>query len=289
MPVNNSQFHLGLIGWPLGHSLSPVMHRAALQSVGLAGDYRLFPVAPLPEGNSVLRTILDDMRRGKINGLNVTIPHKQTVIPLLDELTTAAQAIGAVNTISKKGGRLTGDNTDWLGFACDLEATFPIDIPEELRQALVLGAGGAARAVVYALARSGWQVTIVSRRLEQAQRLAAELSTLQNSIRTATLSTLNHLPDTRLIVNTTPAGMSPNITESPWPAGMDFPQQAFLYDLIYNPAETALMRSAKAAGLRAANGLGMLAEQAAMAFEMWTGRAISVNIFREAALERNPA
>lgn len=288
MPVNVSIFHLGLIGWPLGHSLSPVMHTAALQAAGLAGDYRLFPVEPLPEGTTVLREVLDDMRRGKIHGLNVTIPHKQTIVPLLDELTPAAQAIGAVNTISMKDDRLTGDNTDWLGFTRDLEATFPNEIPEELRYALVLGAGGAARSVVYALTRTGWQVTNVSRRLEQARQLAAELSTPKNPIKTTTLSTMKHLSDTRLIVNTTPAGMSPNISESPWPAGIDFPEQAFLYDLIYNPAETALMSAAKAAGLRAANGLGMLAEQAALAFELWTGRAISTNIFREAALERMP-
>ena len=280
-----SFWQLGLIGWPVGHSLSPVMHSAALQATGLAGDYRLFPVPPLPGGASSLRDLLDEMRHGNIHGLNVTIPHKQSVLPLMDDLTPAAQAIGAVNTISMNG-RLKGDNTDWLGFSRDLAAHIPEDLPAAERRALVLGAGGSARAVVYALVRSGWQVNISARRVEQSGQMAVELSTLQNDITAVPLTDFSDLPSVRLIVNTTPAGMSPFIEETPWPSCLPFPENALLYDLIYNPPQTKLMKAAAAAGLSAVNGLGMLVEQAVLAFQLWTGQNVSSKIFKQAALER---
>jgi shikimate dehydrogenase len=285
MAAIGSFWQLGLIGWPVGHSLSPVMHSAALKSAGLKGDYRLFPVPPLPGGASGLRDLLDEMRHGNIHGLNVTIPHKQSVLSLMDELTPAAQAIGAVNTISMNG-RLKGDNTDWLGFSRDLAAQLPDNLPVAERCALVLGAGGSARAIVYALVQSGWQVNISARRSEQSGRMAADLSTPQNRITAVPLPDFSGLSAVRLIVNTTPAGMSPFIEETPWPSGLPFPENALLYDLIYNPLQTKLMRAAAAAGLLAVNGLGMLIEQAALAFHLWTGQSITSDIFKQAALER---
>jgi shikimate dehydrogenase len=289
MSATNGAYHLGLIGWPLGHSLSPIMHTAALQAAGLTGDYRLFPIPPLPEGEILLANMLDNLRSDVMHGLNVTIPHKQNVLPFLDTFTPAARAIGAVNTIAWQNGQLKGDNTDWIGFSRDLAAHLPHDIVDNDRSALVLGAGGGARAVVYALWQSGWKINISSRRPEQAAKLAGEFSSSENPISTRPLPEFADLPSVRLIVNTTPAGMSPKTEFSPWPMEIPFPPKAFLYDLVYNPADTSLVKAARSAGLSAVSGLGMLAEQAALAFEIWTGCPIPGNIFRQAALERMPS
>lgn len=287
-PIHRGLFHLGLTGWPLGHSLSPLMHTAALREAGLDGDYHLFPVQPLPDGTDELRGLINRLRSGELAGLNVTIPHKQSVLPMVDDLSPPAKAIGAVNTLVMKGGAMYGENTDWAGFLNDLESNLPDVRMGQQRKALVLGAGGSARAVVYALTQSGWQVTVAARRLEQSLELAGAFSTPENPVTPHSLDEINKLTPTRLIVNTTPVGMSPRVDASPWPNGLEFPPGALLYDLIYNPAETCLMLSAREAGLTAVNGLGMLAGQAALAFEIWTGQAVPVETFRKAALERTP-
>ena len=170
-------YHLGLIGYSLEHSLSPKIHTAALKACGLQGKYSLFPIAP--EDKQGLKDLLNRVRPGELHGLNVTIPHKQNVIPLLDELTPTAKAIGAVNTIYLRRDKLIGDNTDAPGFLADLKKILA-DSPSPIlgeglavreKSAIVLGAGGSARAVVYALLIDGWQITIAARRLEQAQQL----------------------------------------------------------------------------------------------------------------------
>jgi shikimate dehydrogenase len=264
--------HLGLIGYPLGHSLSPRIHAAALEACGLRGEYSLFPIAP--DDMLGLKDLLARVRHGEIHGLNVTIPHKQNVIPLLDELTPTAQAIGAVNTISMRAGKLTGDNTDAPGFLKDLGGLIgsrhggeAARQTSEVSKALVLGAGGSARAVVYALVHAGWDVTLSARRPEQAQALA---SNSQFPIYQFPIPD-SQPPIFNLLVNTTPIGMSPNVGASPWPENLAFPKDAAVYDLVYNPRETKLVRDARAAGLPATTGLGMLIEQAALAFEIWTG------------------
>jgi shikimate dehydrogenase len=277
-----ASFNLGLIGYPLGHSLSPKIHVAALESCGLDGDYSLFPIHP--ENQQGLKDLLYRVRSGEIQGLNVTIPHKQNVVPLLDELSPTAQAIGAVNTISMKNGKLTGDNTDAPGFLTDLRKFLTMKAPrpdrqrwggqrrEDTKSVLVLGAGGAARAVVYALVNDGWDVTIAARRLEQAQELIQHYtSSRTNAHLCFTHYSSLDFPETTLIVNTTPLGMSPNTDTSPWPADLVLPSNAAVYDLVYNPRETKLVRDARAAGIPATTGLGMLIEQAALAFEIWTG------------------
>ena len=256
---------LGLIGYPLGHSLSPTLHKTALAVCGLEGDYSLFPIRP--DHQQGLEELLDRVHSGEITGLNVTIPHKQKVIPLLDELSPTAQEVGAVNTISIQNGKLTGDNTDVPGFLAELQKFLTTEIRshEDTKSALVLGAGGSARAVAYALVNNDWNVTIAARRREQAEELA-NLYTLP------TMNYANLQPSTfNLIINTTPIGMNPNTQTSPWPTGLPFPSNAAVYDLVYNPRETKLVKDARAAGLSATTGLGMLIEQAALAFEIWTG------------------
>jgi shikimate dehydrogenase len=265
---------LGLIGYPLGHSLSPEIHATALKSCDLQGDYSLFPI--LPNDQQGLKDLLARVRSSEITGLNVTIPHKRNVIPLLDELTPTAQTIGAVNTISMQNGKLSGDNTDVPGFLTDLKNFLAMGKQKfgDTKDALVLGAGGSARAIVYALVDDGWDVTIAARRLEQAAELASQFPNPDSRISPVEYlpTTLNALlPTLSLLVNTTPLGMFPSTDASPWPDDLPFPPNAVIYDLVYNPRETKLVRDAQAVGLPATTSLGMLIEQAALAFEIWTG------------------
>jgi len=268
-----STFNLGLIGYPLGHSLSPKIHTAALNACGLDGNYSLFPIPP--EDKQGLQDLLTRVRTGEIHGLNVTIPHKQNVIEFMDELTPAAQAIGAVNTMYMRRDKLIGGNTDAPGFLSDLKKVM-VDWRLEIgRSALVIGAGGSARAVVYALLNDGWNVTLAARRIEQAQQLAKAVSSYK--LQVASYSDLRpltfnlQLSTFNLIVNTTPLGMTPNTDSSPLPENTTLAKDTFVYDLVYNPRETKLIRIARAQGLNASTGLGMLIEQAALAFETWTG------------------
>ena len=167
--------HLGLIGYPLGHSLSPKIHTAALEACDLQGDYSLFPIHP--DDKQGLKDLLARVRSGEVTGLNVTIPHKQNVIELMDELTPTAKAIGAVNTIYLREDKLIGDNTDASGFLSDLKKFVNKKTGRQVNtNALILGAGGSARAVVYALLINNWNVTLAARRIEQAQSLTQSFS-----------------------------------------------------------------------------------------------------------------
>lgn len=296
-------YHLGLIGYPVRYSLSPTIHQAALQALGMSGDYRLFAVEPLPAGQDKLAEILEQLRAGCLHGLNVTIPHKQTIIPYLDSLSSLACAIGAVNTVCKRGDQVIGFNTDAPGFLLDLWKKYRSLWDDENRHALILGAGGAARAVAFALLATGWQVSIAARRHSQAETLCQamvnhfseafqpiqdleecswvrhELSFPCRDLRSHRMVQavgLNKLPlsltpPPRLIVNATPLGMKSYLNQSPLPESFDFPQGTVVYDLVYNPLETILMRQAKARGAIALSGIGMLVEQAALSFELWTG------------------
>lgn len=274
-------YALGLIGWPLEHSLSPQLHQAGLDALDLEGEYRLYEIPMFPEGEEALSALLENVRKGQIHGLNVTIPHKQNVIPLLDELTPAAESIGAVNTIFACGDRLIGDNTDAPGFWKDASQRLNVHTFER-SNALILGAGGSARAVAYALLRQGWSLTIAARRPEQAQGLCDQFSALGGQISTEKLndypfsSPNSPLPTTHytLLVNCTPVGMHPHVDASPWPVALPFPPDVAVYDLVYNPRETRLVRDAHAAGLPAVAGLGMLVEQAALSLERWVGQEV---------------
>jgi shikimate dehydrogenase len=286
-------YSLGLTGYPLHHSLSPRIHAAALRESGLQGDYRLYPV----EDAAGLQELLNRLRRGTLQGLNVTIPHKGSILSLLDVLTPTAKAVGAANTIFCRDGQLVGDNTDTTGFLADLDRLGWSQSKTQSQVALVLGSGGSARAVVYALTRSGRLVTIAARRPEQAQALVETIqsgdgdgvSTMELKqltaihIDEASLTSLDPAPG--LIINTTPLGMFPHQDASPWPKDLVFPIRAAVYDLVYNPAETALIRAAREGGLRVANGLGMLVEQAALSFEIWTGLDAPREVIRQAVQE----
>jgi shikimate dehydrogenase len=263
--------------------------------MGLEGEYRLYPTPPLPEGDRVLSELVQKVREGEIQGLNVTIPHKRSVIPHLDGLTQSAAEIGAVNTIFNFERKAVGDNSDAQGFLFDLESATgfepPMDVETEGSKpagcALVLGAGGAARAVVYALWQAGWRVIVAARRVDQAQALVSSYLGLDHDPQPESLSAVALEPHSlkiilpkiesypaRILVNATSAGMIPDTATNPWPEGASLPEGVFVYDLVYKPVETALMKAARQAGLPATNGLGMLVEQAALALERWTGKPV---------------
>ena len=265
---------LALFGYPLSHSVSPAMHNAALAELGLAGWlYEAVPVPP--EG---LAEAVERLRGPEYAGANVTVPHKQPVIDLIDGVTPVAHAIGAVNTIVKHEGRLVGHNTDAAGLLADL---YKYEVHVSKRPVLVLGAGGSARAAVAALAGVGAQVRVIARRPEQIETLRS-VAALQ-AFEWSPLGLLAASDNVALIINTTPLGMTPNTDATPWLEGTPFPPDAFVYDLVYNPPDTLLVRQARADGLRAATGLGMLVEQGALALELWTGQTAPRATMRRAA------
>lgn len=256
---------VGIIGWPLEHSLSPVMHNAAFAALGMDWHYELMAIPP-----DILRLGLREPQRHGFVGINVTIPHKEKVMAFVRP-DARARAIGAVNTIDLRDNSAT--NTDVVGLVEDLKAHGVI-----LRGArtLVLGAGGAARAAVYGLALEGALVTVVNRTMERAQVMLADL-TLSSGIKDVRVMTLDDAADIEsggaidLIVNCTSAGMWPQVDESPWISGVPFPRRVVVYDMVYRPEVTVLMRQAEAAGGRAIGGLGMLVRQGAESFRLWTG------------------
>lgn len=285
---------LYLFGHPVAHSLSPAMHRAAIARLGLDLTYDALDLVPAPSRASAPagaaaqppRTLADGialLRAPDGLGANCTVPLKEAVIPLLDGLDPGAAAIGAVNTIVKRAGRLIGHNTDAPGFRAAL-AEEGID-PAGL-SVLVLGAGGAARAVVAALAGLAAPVrrlTIANRSVERAERLVAELvapGVAAEIVPLAPRLVAERLAACDLLVNTTSVGLERD--ETPLP-DVPFPSRLVVYDLIYNPLQTRLLRDAAAAGARAINGLGMLVHQAALAFELWTGRRPPIEVMRAVA------
>jgi shikimate dehydrogenase len=278
---------VGLIGWPVGHSVSPAMHNAAFAALGLDWCYVPLPVPIEPADR--IREAVAGLRALGLRGANVTVPHKQNVMPHLDRLSPAAQAMGAVNTIRvEPDGALLGDNTDAPGFVADLREH---GVDPAGKAALVLGAGGSARAVVYGLAHAGaTRIAIANRTVERAQTLAAAMQPLFP----ACPITAHDLPaavaalagQSRLIVNTTSLGMTPNVDTSPWDQDVSFIPGQVVYDLVYNPPQTRLLQKAAADGAQAIGGLGMLIWQGAIAFELWTGQTPPVEVMRQAAEEK---
>jgi shikimate dehydrogenase len=268
---------VGLLGYPLSHSVSPAMHNAAFTALNLPGRYELLetPAEELP-------AVVARLRQDEWMGANVTIPHKARVIELLDEIDPSAAGIGAVNTIVRNDERLIGHNTDVTGFQVDLRS-HGVEIKGD--SVIILGSGGAARAVTAALIPTGAQIRYITPLIDEAGQLIddlvkpagaqAEILPWEDDSFAAA--------DSRLVVNATPVGMSPDVGACPWPDDIPLPKSAFVYDLVYNPAETMLMQRARTEGLGAGSGLGMLVEQGALAFELWTGLTPSREIMTAAA------
>ncbi|NLC57901.1 MAG: shikimate dehydrogenase [Armatimonadetes bacterium] len=266
-------------GWPVRHSLSPVMHNAAFQHLGLDWCYLAFAVAP-----AALADAVRGMRALGIAGVNATIPHKEALVALMDEVDPHARAVGAVNTIHNDGGVLRGYSTDGEGFLGALRAE---GFEPRGRRAVVLGAGGSARSVAVSLVEAGAAAVVIANRTlsraEEVARLAAAAGEVPVSpLALAAPGLRECLANADLLVNTTSVGMSPQAD-----APLLVPEEAlhaglFVYDLIYNPAETRLLAAARRRGARAANGLRMLVLQGAASFRIWTGVEPPVAVMEEA-------
>ncbi len=276
-------YRFGLFGHPVKHSLSPAMHGASFQALGLRAEYVCFDVLP-----DELSERLEMCRREGFNGLNVTIPHKEAVVPLMGSLHSSARLYGAVNTVRFDAGGSTGYNTDATGFLTDLQVSRGVT-PEGLR-VLILGCGGAGRALAIACAREGaLEIGLADLISPKAEVVAEEIRTRLPDA-AAQLDVLSSEPDVwmrysrecDLVVHCTSAGL--HADDAPPLPPEAFREGQLLYDLVYTARVTPAMRSAQAAGADALNGAGMLVYQGAAAFKIWTDLEADTAAMR-AALE----
>lgn len=279
--ITSSTQIIGIIGHPIGHTLSPLMHNKAFSLLNLDYLYVVFPVVPQDLAKAVLA-----LPALKIKGINVTIPYKQDVLQYLDEISSYAKRIGAVNTIVVKNDKLYGFNTDGEGFITSLtEAGFnPAG-----KKILLLGAGGACRAIALSLAWSkAKKLIIATRKVTKAEDLVRATKLEQEvEIECHPLATLpaKIVADADLIVNTTPLGMAPYEDKVPYAAFDILRPDQYVCDLIYNPLETVFLKQAKLKGCKTINGVGMLVHQGAKAFSLWTGKTAPVEEMRQVVLE----
>jgi len=256
-----------VLGDPVNHSLSPVMHNAAFSQTGYNGVYTAFHVRDLPNAVAGIRAL-------GIHGCSVTIPHKVAVMDLLDEIDPMALRIGAVNTIVNQGGRLTGFNSDSPGaMAALLEKT-----PVAHRRVAVIGAGGAARALAHGIAEHGGRLTVVNRSPDKGQRLALELEC--DFCALADFSGVGF----DILINTTSLGMVPHSDQMPVAHPCLRPGMTVM-DIVYNPLETQLLSAARDAGCTVVDGVAMFVHQGACQFERWTGQKAPVQLMKKTVLE----
>ena len=263
----------GVVGSPIGQSLSPPMHEAAFRRLGIEAAYLRFDVPP-----EELAGFLIAARLSRVGGLNVTIPHKRAILPLLDSLDDDARRIGAVNTIIPMNGGFGGANTDWIGATRSLEEVTALSG----RRVTVLGAGGSARAVLYGLAREGAEPVVISRDDRKAAALADEMGVAH-----APFGALGRA-EGDILVNTTPVGMTPDHDGCPAPDPA-IAAHDVVFDLVFHPEQTLLLQKAAGMGNRTVPGLRMLVLQAAAAFERWTGRPAPVQVMADAARKAQSA
>lgn len=283
--INGKTKVVGIIGYPVEHSFSPAMHNAAFKDKGINYVYVPFPVKP-----ENIALALEGIRGLNLAGVNVTIPHKSAVIGFLDEVAPEAKLIGAVNTIVNDNGILRGYNTDAPGFLKSLE--LDAGVAPKGKRILVLGAGGAARAVSIQLALSG------AARLTFATPVPSEVTGLETTITHSSdavvkkiawnINEINQVAaECDIIINATPIGMYPNVDQTP-PLSLEIlSPKTLVCDLIYNPRKTLLLQKATDLGLHTMNGMGMLLYQGAIAFELWIGSQPPLDIMRVALEENN--
>ncbi len=270
----------GVLGYPVRHSLSPLMHNAAFKALNLDARYVLFEKTP-----DELEGFLTSLREDNICGLNVTVPYKEKVIPYLSNLSKEAQLIGAVNTIKVSGNKLEGFNTDGEGFMKHLISDLKFD--PRRKKIAIMGAGGAARAVaVYLSLAHVSSIAVYDVDKEKASALIAHLKNNFKNIEFKPVDSIAGLDigNCALLINATAIGMKENdpclIEEN------SMHRDLLVYDLIYNPAETKLLKAASRAGARISNGLGMLLHQGARAFELWTGQQAPLAVMRMALQQK---
>jgi shikimate dehydrogenase len=280
--VSGKTMVCGLIGDPVEHSMSPVMHNAAFEKIGLDYVYVTFRVKPEEVGKAI-----EGMRALNIKGLNVTIPHKVTVLQFLDKLDHLAEKIVAVNTIVNDNGVLTGYNTDGAGL---LQALLERGVEPQGKKIVILGAGGASRAISFTLADRGAHLVILNRllELEWAKELAGRISHIfSQEVKALELSRGNLagvLDKADILVNATSVGMSPDTEGTPVDADLLRPGLV-VFDAVYNPIKTRLLGEAEKAGAITTSGLDMLVWQGALAFEKWTGQKAPAELMKEEAIK----
>ena len=279
---------LGILGYPVAHSRSPQMQNAALKETGIARRYARFEIAP-----GELRDALQSLARLDFVGLNLTVPHKTAGLALVDEADETARTIGAINTIKFEGGKLRGFNTDGRGFARAIREEFSVDL-RDLR-ILVVGAGGAARAIALQCARENCErLVIANRDVSKADSLTGRLREFfagprvlgpvprLQAIGLDEAALRFQIANSDLVVNATPLGFGRG-DALPVPARLNAPHQ-MIYDTVYSNRSSAFVRGAIDAGARAVNGLSMLVHQGALAFEIWFDRSAPIEVMRKALL-----
>ncbi|MBN3556222.1 shikimate dehydrogenase [Fictibacillus nanhaiensis] len=267
-----------VIGDPIDHSLSPVMHTAAFNQTGISGTYEKKRVS-----SDQLEEFVTFLKDSNYAGINITIPHKVAILPLLDEIDDEAKEIGAVNTVVNKDGRLIGYNTDGKGFLLGLKEK--INKPLSELNVLLIGAGGAARAIAYALSKETPKYMAIANRSEE--RLYSLLKDL-NDERIEGLSLQKaegELARFDVLINTTNAGMHPNTDSIPLKLNL-LKKDAVVSDIVYNPLTTRWLKDAKGKGATTDNGVSMLVMQGAMAFEKWTGTFPDTNNMKQVVMEQ---
>lgn len=270
---------VGVFGYPVKHSASPAMHNAAFAALGLNWVYVPFEVAPERIGEAVA-----GVRAMNLAGVNVTVPLKELIPSHLDELTERAAALGAVNTIIHREGRLIGDSTDGPGF---LEAVAYAGVKVSAgTRVVVLGAGGSARAVVRALVYAGASVIVANRNVERAKILSAEVAEDKAIVIPLTEDAVGEaVSGATILVNTTSVGLYPKVDEMPPVPPDALHSRLFVSDLIYNPAETRLLALARERGCQTQNGIEMLVRQGAISFTHWTGLSPDTDVMRAAVVK----
>lgn len=272
----------GIVGYPVSHSLSPKMHNQAFAALGLNYCY-----LPLPVSSRDLAQGIEGLRAFGFCGFNVTIPHKEAVIPLLDEVDHMALVMGAVNTVVNRAGKLIGYNTDGQGFLRSVAELW--DYSARGEEIVILGAGGAARGIAAALASAGAaQVTLANRSRERAEKLCTEIQeNFAGRFKVVDLAGRDldsALANSSLVVQTSSVGMSPDVDAEPLIDPERLNRSNLVYDIIFNPLETRFLAGARLRGCRIANGMGMLLHQGAIAFELWTGQQAPLEVMRQALL-----
>ncbi|MDI6736060.1 MAG: shikimate dehydrogenase [bacterium] len=282
MNINALTKIVGLIGYPIDYTLSPDMHNAAFKELNLNFVYLPFRVK-----SEDLPLAINGLSALNIVGVNVTIPHKELVMKYLDDLSEEAGMIGAVNTICVQNGKLRGDNTDGKGFVASLREELKVDPAG--KKVFILGAGGAARAIGFSLAKLGVKrMTMTDIEMPKAERLSADIKHHFHGLWLDTVG-LNdrkfeeNVLDCDILINATPCGMhqdDPLLINPDW-----FSSNQVVYDIIYNPGQTHLLKAAKEKGCLTQNGLGMLIHQGALSFELWTGEKAPIEVMRQAIVE----
>lgn len=269
----------GVIGCPIHHSLSPVMHNDAFQTLSIDAHYHAFHVE-----KEALPAAIEGMRALGIAGMNVTIPHKTAVIPLLDEVDDMAKRIGAVNTIVRENDCLIGYNTDGPGFVRALVEETNTTI--QGKRILLIGAGGAARGIYFSLATAqAAQIDICNRTKEKAEQLIEESDISVNGRAYSLTEAEARLSQYDIIINTTSVGLSPNVDAMP--LSLDYlSERTIVSDIIYNPLETKWLKEARKKGAIVQNGVGMFVYQGALAFEKWTGVFPDVERMKQVVIQQ---